>query len=101
MKYRSDRLRFGRSHQVKREYIALIWDNELDYEFASPQEPMALWELDVVLHERFDEVTSGHCFRIHRIGNQFFLVDEDTGKFLDQWTAVHESELPIWEEVLA
>lgn len=103
MKYKNARSRhpFGKGHQTRRSFVALIHDNELDYEFTSQDCPMSLWELEMVLSTRFDDVTEHHCHRIQRAGNTFFLVDEDSGQFLDQWTAVDCSELPNWREVLA
>lgn len=100
MEYKKDHRKshFSRGHRLQREFIALLRDNELDYEFASPEEPISLWELEMVLSNRFNDVTEHHCHRIQRAGNTFFLVDEDSGQFLDQWTAVRESELPNWEE---
>ena len=96
MEYKRDHRKshFSRGHRLQREFIALLRDNELDYEFASPEEPISLWELEMVLSNRFNDVTEHHCYRIQRAGSTFFLVDEDNGQFLDQWTAVRQSELP-------
>lgn len=96
MKYRNSRPHLPKA-QREREYIATLCCNELNYEFASPEEPVSLFELSVILSTRFENEER----RIYQEGNQFFLVDEDTGLFVEQWTAVHRSSLPIWKEVLA
>lgn len=100
MKYKNSRPHLPQT-QRECEYVALIQGNELDYEFASPECPMSLFDLSVVLSTRFEERTNDRNYRLWQEGNTFFLVDEFTGTIIDQWTAVHRSSLPIWEEVLA
>lgn len=94
-----DRRPHVRREWNQRDYVALIpgSENGLDYEFASPEEPMSLHELCVVLSVRFEEAGVG----IYREGNTFFLADRDRGLIYEQWTAVHRANLSFWEEVFS